>query len=190
MNETELKKKIDEQIKKLVNEKGIHLFCSNSESYHKVNEIILKELTIKYKLKGIYITLNMSHSTLENHLINKGIDVSKLHFIDSMDRKDLKSSKADNCTFVPNPQALTELSLAITNLINTGKYDFLFLDSISTLLVYHSLKTTAQFTNYLMNKLRNFNLRAIIISLNDDEESKKLIPIISQFCDECVQLYM
>ncbi len=83
--------------------RGIYLFCSNIESYHKVNGITLKELTKKYGLRGLYITLNRPYSAVKSHLINEGADVSKLYFVDGTDRKEGNGSKADNCAFVSSP---------------------------------------------------------------------------------------
>ena len=187
MSNAELEKKIAKQIKMINNERGICLFCSQSESYHKVNGIILKELTNKYKFTGIYVTLNKEHSFLEKNLKKGGTDVSKLYFIDGTSKNNEKNN-TNNCTFISSPQSLTELSLAISAVTESGKFAFLFLDSISTLLVYNDLKTVEKFTNYLINKIRNLKIVGIIITLDDEGESKKLNTIISQFCDAYIKL--
>tara|TARA_Y100000294_G_scaffold176795_1_gene200239 strand:- start:905 stop:1492 length:588 start_codon:yes stop_codon:yes gene_type:complete len=187
MDESQIRKKIEAKLK-LIAENKIYVFVSSPEYYHLVNNIILKYLTKKLKLNGIYVTLNIPYSQLQNSLKKHGTDISKLYFIDGISKKTSgKIPKADNCAFTSNPESLTELSLSITEKSNTGKFKFLFLDSISTLLIYHNSKTIEKFSHYMINKLRNANLSGVIMSL-DEENSKKLIPLLSQFCDDCIYI--
>ena len=187
MEESQLNKKISEHIITLVKEKNVYLFCPCFEDYHIINKILLKELTIRYSLTGVYITLSQDYTTLQSHLKKKGIDVSKLYFIEGNIRKNGKTSRTGSCTSISS-NSLTELSLVITDTMNNGKFDFLFLDSISTLLMHNNIKTTELFIQYIISKLREYDLMGIFISLKEDEESNKLIPILSQFCDKCIKL--
>ena len=68
MNTAELEKKIHEQVKIINDKGGIYLFCFLSELIHELSIMILKELTKKYKLNGVYITLGLGCSFLEEHL--------------------------------------------------------------------------------------------------------------------------
>jgi archaellum biogenesis ATPase FlaH len=188
MIKEELRKKISEQIKTASDEEKIYLFCSSSETYQEVNVLALEELMRKNK-RGVYITLSQEYSYLKNSFKDKGIDVSKLHFIDGISMKFGKYSKVDDCTFISGPQSLTDISLTITNLTNSGKYDFIFLDSVSTLLMYNDPKSTTSFIQYLIGKMRGLNMELIIILLDDEKSSKDLKPLISQFCDRVLNCY-
>ncbi len=163
----------------------IYVFISPVEDYHKNNYFILKYLTKTLKLKGIHVTLNASYKSLSNDLKSNGTNTENLFFIDGISKTQEKVSNTKNCIFIQSPRGLTELSLAITDTINTGDYDFLFFDSISTLLIHNELRTAEKFSHYLINKLKHLDLRGIIISL-DEEDSKRLLPILSQVCDKCI----
>ena len=64
---------------------------------------------------------------------------------------------------------------------------FVFLDSVSTLLIYNNLETTERFVHYMINKIRNMGFFVVLISI-DEEKSNKLIPILSQFCDKIIKI--
>ena len=44
--------------------------------------------------------------------------------------------------------------IAITTAMNTGKFDFVFFDSLSTLLIYTDLKSAERFTQFMVSKIR------------------------------------
>jgi archaellum biogenesis ATPase FlaH len=117
------------------------------------------------------------------------IDISRLYFIDAATKSgDFDSdNQSDNCTIIQGPGALTEISLAVTTAANTGKFQFLLFDSLSTLTVYNGLKTVEKFSTFLLSKIRNLNFSGIVLVLNEDV-SNQLIPIVSQFCDYKIEV--
>jgi len=181
-----LKNKILKKIESLKRKNGIYLFISPAEYYNLINSTILAYYTKTRKKSGIYVTLNKSFKSISASLNEEGIDVSRLYFIDGITRTENNNAKDKNCTFISSPHALTELSLAITTATNTGKFDFLFFDSINTLLIYNDLKTTQKFAHYVITKMREANLGGIIFSL-DEASGKNVIPAITQFCDDSIK---
>jgi len=141
----------------------------------------LKYFTQKQKVTGLYITLNKGYKTIIDTLKGQGVDTSRLYFIDGISQKEGNETKG-NCTFIPSPEWLTDLSLAITTAINTGKFNFLFLDSLNTILAYNNPKKTEKFIHYIISNIRKKNVGGIIFSV-EDVSTKKLIPFLSQFCD-------
>jgi hypothetical protein len=85
----------------------------------------------------------------------------------------------------PGPKSLTELSLAVNVLTNSGKYDFLVFDSLTSLLIYNNPNIVEKFCLYLANKTRNLNIRAIFLAINE-EKSEKLGAVLSQSIDKCI----
>ena len=166
---------------------GVYLIVTKPEDYHSTTFVLIEHMIKNLNLIGVYVTLNTPCSSLSANLKDKGIDTSKLYFVDAISKQSGTTTTSDNCSFVQNPQSLTELSLVTTKAVNTGKSKFLFFDSVSTLLIYNSLETTEKFMHYLINKIRSLGLLGIIISL-DEEKSNKLIPVISQFCDKIIHL--
>lgn len=186
MKETEIRKYLSKELKRF-KDKSIHIVLTKPEDYQLTNMIILEILIKKLRLTGIYVTLNKPHLTISASLKDRNIDTSKLYFIDATGKQTGKRAKAANCSFIRSPESLTELSLAMTALANTGKFDFLFFDSLSTLLMYNDLETTGRFVHYMVSKIRNLNLRGIMISVVE-EKSNKLIPVVSQFCDDIIKV--
>ena len=184
MNAKEIKEIVSEELN---DPKSICIISSAPDIYHSVNLTLLNHLTVEMKLRGIYVSLNIPYSSLSATIKKNGIDMSKLYFIDSTGETAANKTGNSNCSFLKSPQSLVELSLTITKFATSGKFNFLFLDSMSTLLIYNSLETTEKFLHYLINKIRVLGLGGIIISPYE-EKSNKLMPTISQFCDKCIKL--
>lgn len=187
MSEAEIKSHIIKALEK-TEDHGVYLFVLKPEDYHTANEIVIDYFIRKLNKKGIYVTLNKPCDNLSESLKKRGIDPSSLYFIDGTSKTSDKGGNAagkGNYVYIRSPESLTELSLAIANASNTGKFHFLFFDSLTTLLVYNNVTTTEKFMNYIINKLRSLSMGLVLISLND-ENSQKLLPVLSQFCDECI----
>ena len=187
MSKIAFEKSLQNKLASVAKKKGIYVIISPPNKYKSVNATVLKYYTVKKKKNGIYVSLNKGYESVIENLKEKGVEISKLYFIDGITRTIDKEKEAENCTFVPNPGALTELSLGIATAAKTKKFDFLFLDSINTLLIYNDLKTTEKFTHYLTAMIRSANIGGILLSL-DEESSNKLIQIITQFCDDSIDM--
>ena len=168
------------------NRNRIIVFSINSENFKSAAQFAVSYLVEEKKFNGIYISLNEMSKALMSKLGTNNINVSKLHFIDCVSEK-ADIGLRDNVTIVSGPKALSEISLAITELNYNGKYDFIFLDSVSTMLVYNKAETTEKFVHYLTSKMRSLNLIGIILAV-EEENSKKIVPVISQFSDRVLQL--
>ena|SRR3989344_1685511 len=182
MNDAQLKKRLKRKLDSLKQKKGVYLFISPAKQYKLFNTYILNHYT--KESAGIYVTLNKGYKFIINDLKEIKNNASNLHFIDAVTGQ-REEKNVDNCTFISNPQALTELALAISAATSTGKFGFLFLDSINTLLIYNNFKTTERFTHYVISKLRETKVGGIVFSI-DEESANKIIPVIRQFCDESI----
>ena len=169
-------------------EKNIILVVSKSKDYFEKNTAVLKHLVNNLNLSGIYVTLNKGSKTIKAFLEKNKVDLSKLYFIDAASNIGTDVPPEKNITFIKHGQyALTEISLVISTLCNTRKYDFLFFDSLSTILIYHDLTTAEKFSHYLISKLKQNYISGIILSVSEGA-AKDLIPSISQFCDKTIEL--
>ncbi|ODS41409.1 MAG: hypothetical protein A7315_15225 [Candidatus Altiarchaeales archaeon WOR_SM1_79] len=62
---------------------------------------------------------------------------------------------------------------------------FIFMDALSTLLIYNSAGTTAKFAHFLMTKIKLLGLNGVFMSVEEGLD-KQLLSQIEQFCDKCI----
>lgn len=129
------------------------------------------------------MNLNELYKTLIQHLKNMNLDVRKFFFIDAISlTSDKTNTKHDNCIFVSNPNSLIELSLAITQGLNTEKPDLLIFDSLSTLLIYEKESTVTKFIHALIGKIKAAGIDAYFTALEGDSQNES-IKDLSMFVD-------
>jgi len=166
-------------------EKGIILVISKSNHYNDTNNKIIKILVNNKKKNCIYLSLNRPSSTLFEEFKENNIDNSKVLIIDCVTKlagEDVE--RAGNTIFVESPQSLTEMGAVLEGAVEsiTARGSFLFLDSVTTMLLYNNLKNVATFIHFLTIKIRYYKMSGVIVSL-EEEETKQIISQISQFCD-------
>ena len=189
MSEVSLKKRLEKAQKKIKN-KGVYICVLQPEDYHIKDDAIIDYLTKKLNKKGIYVTLNKPYNDLSANLKSRNINTSRLYFIDGTSKSNAGGKTVadkEKCAYISSPESLTELSLIITNESNKGEFQFLFFDSITTLLLYNSVTATEKFMFYIIPKARNLGMEMILISINE-ENSNKLLPMLSQICDDCIYI--
>jgi len=204
--EHELKKEIksisemEEFIGKLPHNK-IVLFLVDSKMYMKRNLSILKILVNQNKFSGIYITVNRPFDSLIQIMKDDFIDTEKIFFIDCItkmvpvtDKISLspknKLERSENCIFIPSPSRLTEIGLALSEVLagtENPKNKFLYLDSLSTLLIYNDLETIVKFVHFLSTRIRLYGIVGIIMCVEKIIE-ERLFNILSEICDIIVNV--
>ena len=82
---------------------------------------------------------------------------------------------------------LTDLCIALAKMISEEKeVKFVFVDSVSTLLIYNDSKSVARFCHSVTEKFRSMNLPAALV-LVEMEEAKDVVAQVAQFCDAYVK---
>ena len=137
-----------ENIKKIL-ESQISLVLIPKSNY---NEILLQVLSFisKHYKAVCYITLNKPYNTILTYLNKNKIKSNIFFFVDAVSGK---KKGEHNCIFVSSPSVLSELGIAFSKSINHCENTLL--DSISTLFLYDSGKSAAQFLHSLITKSRN-----------------------------------
>lgn len=164
---------------------------SNSKSSHVIIKIaVAKYLSSRISLfkeyipsnkRAIYITLNTSSLLLKKELEKNKVSLNNLFFIDTILRKDKDSST----TYIKNASSLTELSIALSSLINEKNIDYVFIDSLSLLGIYNSPEIVERFIRYITEKLSEKGVSIIILAI-DDKKSEEIISFTSQFCEKTI----
>ncbi len=187
----DLRDKLEKELKELPRH-YIVMLVTDSEKYQDANQNALKLLMESGDSEGIYVTFNRPYETLMVSLAKEKIDVDRLYFLDLITQTTGKrGERTENCIFLPSPRNLTELSIALTQLVermgDTQGDRFIFMDSLSTMLIYNSAGTVAQFTHFLVSKMRIWNVGMIMVSM-EKESDQKLISDLSQFCDKVIRI--
>ncbi len=179
----------------------IVLFLIDTQKYQMMNIEILRTVIKENKFSGIYITVNRPFNVLVRDLKKSGIDTDNIFFVDCISKmipapkgislqgpETIEMTK--ECLFIPSPTRLTEIGIALSEALNTMKNyqnKFLFLDSISTLLIYNSEASVEKFVHFLVTRLRIFGLVGIILSL-EKGTNRELIATLTELCDQVVEV--
>ena len=158
-----------------------------SEEYNTVVDSSLNFLLKHNDSKIIYVTMNKPVSMILQNFESKHIDPKRFFFIDGISGSSQRK-ESDDKKFVTlgGPTALTELSIEITKAKDTGKFDFIFFDTLSTLLIYNSPKRCLQFSYFLLTKLRDFKLSGIIVYLKSELE-KEVFESVAHLSDKALR---
>ena len=179
----------------------IVLIVVEPKMYMKRNLSLLKILVNQNKFSGIYITVNRPFDSLIQIMKDDFIDTEKIFFIDCITKMAPATSKISltsrnklertkNCIFIPSPSGLTEIGLALSEAlagIENPKNKFLYLDSLTTLLIYNDLETIVKFVHFLSTRIRLFGIVGIIMCVEKIIE-EKLFNILSEICDIIVDV--
>jgi len=169
----------------------IVLINVKSVDYQKTNIEILRVLANEENLPGVYITVNKPYKTMKRILEEEGIKTDNLFFIDcitktsggEIDQNDKK------VFYLDTPENLTGIGVAMGEAIRhiPSEDKFLFMDSLSTLLIYRSVGTVAKFSHFLTGRMRVWGLRGILMSV-EKETDPEFISQLTQFCDAVITL--
>ena len=139
-------------------------------------------------LRICYVSLNRPHNTLMSSFKKEGISIDKMFVVDAITRTAMVPPECSSCDYVSSPGALTELSVAISKVMDRKEgFGYIIFDSLSTLLVYESDTTIAKFVHFLMAKVRVAGCNAIFTVLKQDADSI-LVKDINMFADKVIDM--
>ena len=134
---------------------------------------------------GLYITLNKPYAVLRGAFEKDGLAPGSLVYLDSI--TNTPERRTESCHFMGRMCELTDLCIALAKMISEKKeVRFVFVDSVSTLLIYNDSKSVARFCHSVVEKLRGLGLPAALV-LVDLEEGKDVAAQLAQFCDAYVR---
>jgi len=202
--------KYEKQIKSLgelqdfinnLQENKIVLFLIDPKKYMQRNLSVLKVFINQNMFSGIYVTVNRPFDTLMKIMKGRGINTEKIFFIDCITKMlpgssekplDSKSKyeRTKNCIFIPSPSRLTEIGLALSEAlsgIENPQNKFLYLDSLSTLLIYNDIDTIVKFVHFLSTRIRLYGIVGIIMCVEKSID-ERLHNILLEICDLIVEV--
>jgi hypothetical protein len=146
----------------------VYLSYIDKKNYNSHFFNILKSLKNK---KVCIVSLNKRSSDISSTLKSLRIPEKNFFFIDTVSLGTSGDTDMNNAIYVSAPKSLTELSIAITSALNTGIFDALIFDSLSTVNAL-SIKGAGQFTSDLVVKLKDKNLLGIFTCLKSDDNTQ------------------
>jgi KaiC/GvpD/RAD55 family RecA-like ATPase len=156
-----------------------------------VNAEALRILTKELKYDCIYITLSKTYSDLDKFFKSVGVDINNIHYIDAISQMygTIKTS-TKKCVYVSNPLNIDAITIALREALSniTNEKKCVFLDSVTTILLYNSLARTVRFSKFLTKTLKSLGINGIMVSIAKGEVTEKVIKELSTLCDEVVSL--
>ncbi len=138
--------------------------------------------------KGVcYVSLNKPHQNIKSGLEKAGVDTEKFFYIDAVSSKAGSTEPSQGVSYVSSPQALTELSIAITKGTGLWKADSVLFDSLSTLLVYEGASSVLKFMHSVINSLRVKGLSCVFTVLKPDLKDE-IAKDVGMFADRVEEL--
>ncbi len=142
---------------------------------------------VKRSWRGIYISLNKPFAVLSRTFEKAGIATDSLFFVDAI--TNVPSVEEDSThACLGSGIDLSNLCIGISRAVNrVGGEKFLFLDSLSTLLIYNDAKTVAKFAHLLTEKMRRWSASGSLLTVDTNAE-RDVVSQIAPFCDKVVKL--
>jgi hypothetical protein len=150
------------------------MVTSSPENYVPMILSVLRSVVTRESI-GVYISVNKPYFALTEIMQGQKIPTENMYFLDCASGLMGKPPQEFEKTYIlSGPSNLTELSITLSQLLQSdmlkGKEDrtILFLDSISTFLIYNDPNTVARFLHTIAGRVRTHNIRGIFFSLHED----------------------
>jgi len=182
-----------DKYKRLKKTGWITLLNAPVENYLEVNTEAIRVLIEEMGFHGIYITVNKPATELIKEFSNADLDISKLQFIDAISQTyGLKPKESKQCKYVFGPLNIKGIVDAVREFLPKATVAeskvFVFIDSITTVLLYNHLPRTIKFSKFLTEDLKKLKVNGIMVSVAAGMTSERLINEVKQFCDEVIDI--
>jgi len=151
----------------------IVLLVSDFTNYGELIDFILKYLLQEKKADGIYLSVNKTAKSIFENIQLMGVDPKKILFIDCTSGRIQKYHETqENIIVIKSPEHLTDIAVALSEIVRSGSNEnrFLLIDSISTLLLFNSVKSVVKFTHFFTNLIREYHLNGLIFTVDKETD--------------------
>lgn len=191
IDESELLGRLRSEILDLPDE-WIVLVETAGDKFLEVNLGMLNILLNEENYSGVYVTLNRSYENISSLMKSKGINLSNLFFIDGVTMQNIASNKLktdERVIYIESIKSLTDMTIAVTQIVPRidSKKKFLFLDSLSTLLLFNSPELIGRFSHALTIKMRAMGVSGAIVSIPEETDSN-FRQMLGALCDKIIKV--
>jgi len=149
---------------------------------------IIRELVLK-KHPVMVVTTNQPSAMLVKNYESEGIDVSQIYFVDAITKYALGKVPSDvkNCKFVNNPANITDIGIAITEILHKfpDEKPCILFDSVSTMLIYIPSINISKFIHFVTSKLRLLDSPGIFLAVEKSLDPLLMTQLVT-FVDEVI----
>lgn len=172
----------------LLAENPVLIFLLSQKNYtEQLFEVINGLISMNLKGRICYVLLNKPYASIVQELERRGIDRKRFFFIDAVTSSVQTPGEREDCVFVDDPTALTDLNIAVTTAFDKKMCDSALFDAISTLVIYQDAHRVIMFSHTIINKVRIMNKRTVFILLKE-ESGTELVKDLSMFADRVVDV--
>lgn len=171
----------------LSGENRLYLMLAAPERVNRMNLAVVKTILAR-DCTPIIVTVNQPYRVLVKSFVREGIPPDRIYVIDAVTQYSGGSCEpGPNVRYVTNPANLTDLGIAITEIIRQvpGARTCVVFDSVSMLLIHIPSATASKFLHFVVNKLKLSEIAGIFLSVE-----KGLDPVIlsqmSAFVDRII----
>lgn len=169
------------------------MVTSSPEGYADTILALLRNI-VTPETVGLYVSVNKPYFALTEEMKSRKIPTQNMFFLDCASGLMGKQPQQIDKTYIlSGPTNLTELSITLSSLLSSDKVKgreqatTLFLDSVSTFLIYNDANVVARFLHTMAGRVRAHNIRGVFFSLRDDIE-KGAIASTVQFHDRVLKV--
>ena len=170
-------------------EEGDSFLVLSSADTLKDNNIRLMKEIQRLGYQTIMITFNQPSPILKRTYKKNEMNLDSIIFIDAVSKYALGTlpEDIDRAVFINNPRNLTNLSVAISEMLKefAGTQTVVILDSISTMLIYLSSDDISKFTHFMTSKLAILGMPGFFIAV-ENGLNPVLMTHLSTFTDEVI----
>jgi len=167
--------------------------ASSPEEYADTILSVLRNIVMPETI-GVYISVNKPYFALTEEMKAEKIPTQNMHFLDCASGLLGKPpQELEKTIILSGPTNLTELSITLSSILSSDKVKgkerqtILFLDSVSTFLIYNDPNVVARFLHTIAGRVRMHNIRGVFFSLHDDI-TKGAIASTVQFHDKVLRI--
>ncbi len=163
-----------------------NLLLVNIKDYNKVGPSVAEIFTQK-KIPGVYVTINKPYSDLIKTFPSA---LGNIHFVDVITAMTGRAAQdTPHVTYLDSPLGLVEVNVAISEQLEkiVSNQKFLFLDSVSTLLVYNSPQAVEKFCHAVIARNRTSSVIGLFLMI-ETEDHRAVIETLGQFVDQTIAM--
>ncbi len=166
----------------------IVLLETSAEKILEVSLAVIKILTDK-NYTGLVISANRPCNNLLSLYEKNSINTKKVMILCAICKSQGGDAKnAENIIHLERISALTDMSISLSEAIKKTKGNkFIFIDSITTMLIHNQPNVFAIFIHSILTKMRMDMVSGLLISL-ENETNREVRADIAQLCDRVIKV--